>query len=167
MKLKLSDMKKDHELIVGYADADYAEDRLTRKSNSAMVIFVNGGVCSWTCKKQECVAISSAEAEFVALSSACQEVSWLKRLLQDFNQEDNVPITMYEDNQSCLEIIKEEKLSNATKHIDTRIHFVKDYVVKGIVSCEYCPTAEMVADLLSKPLAAVKHNQFRKSCGIE
>lgn len=83
MKLKLSDIKNDHELIVGYADADFAEDKITRKSNSAMVFYINGGVCSWACRKQTCVAVSTAEAEFYALSSACQEASWLRRLLED------------------------------------------------------------------------------------
>lgn len=73
MKLKLSDIKNKHDLIVGYADADFAEDKITRKSNSGMVFFINGGVCSWACRKQNCVALSSAEAEFIALSSACQE----------------------------------------------------------------------------------------------
>lgn len=70
IKLKLSNIKNNHDLIVGYADADFAKDRIIRKSNSGIVFFVNGGVCSWSCRKQTCVALSSAEAEFVALSSA-------------------------------------------------------------------------------------------------
>src|SRR6202012_5196075 len=98
MKLKLSDIKNNNNLIVGYADADFAEDRITRKSNSGMVFFINGGVCSWACRKQTCVALSSTEAEFVALSSACQEAFWLRRLLEDLNQEISSPVTMHEDN---------------------------------------------------------------------
>lgn len=167
MKLRLSNIKGNPDVIVGYADADYAEDRITRKSNSGMVFFVNGGVCSWACRKQTCVSLSSTEAEFISLSSACQEASWLRRLLEEFNQPIKSPITMNEDNQSCLKIIKEEYMSNSTKHIDTRVYFVKDYVVNGIVSCVYCPTNEMIADLLSKPLQTVKHNYFRKLCRVE
>lgn len=128
MKLKLSDIKNEHNLIVGYADADFAEDRITRKSNSGVVFFVNGGVCNWACRKQTCVALSSTEAEFVSLSFACQEASWLQRLLEDFNQEVNLPIPM----QSCSKVVKEEKRTNSTKPIDTRIHFVKDYVDRGM-----------------------------------
>lgn len=73
---------------------------------------------------------------------------------------------MFEDNQSCLRLIKEEKFSNRTKHIDTRRNFVKDYVDKGILACEFCPSEDMVADILTKPLAAPRHREMAALCGL-
>lgn len=73
---------------------------------------------------------------------------------------------MHEDNQSCINIIHGEKFSNRTKHIiDTKYHIVKDCVEIGIIQCIYCPT-EMVADLLTKPLKAVRIKQSKKLCGL-
>lgn len=166
LKLTLGNKSWNRTLIYGYADANWAEKYVSRKSNSGYVFFLHGGLVSWACRKQTCVALSSTEAEFVALSEACQEAFWLKRLLNDMQQNITTAITIYEDNQSCLNLIKEEKLSNRTKHIDTRYIFVKDYIDKGIITCEYCPTEKMLADLLTKPLAASKHIEMTKQCGL-
>lgn len=73
---------------------------------------------------------------------------------------------IYEDNQSCLCKVKDEKYSNRTKHIDTKFHFVKDYIDKNLVRCEYCPTEKMIADLLTKPLPVGKHIELRNKCNI-
>lgn len=166
MKLKLSDSREDKQELFGYADANWAEDKTTRKSNSGYVFFLNGGVIGWACRKQNCVSLSSTEAEFIALSDACQEIAWLRRLLSDINNECKQSTLLYEDNQSCLKLIKEEKFSNRTKHIDTKFHFVKDYMDKGVVKCEYCPTGLMVADLLTKPLPVSKHIELRHKCKL-
>lgn len=153
--------------LFGYADANWAEDRNSRKSNSGYAFFYNNGLIDWSCRKQTCVSLSSTEAEFVSLSDACQEAVWLQRLLLDFHQRVNTPITIFEDNQSCLKIAKDEKFSNRTKHIDTKYHFVKDYIQRGLVKCEYCPTDEMIADLFTKPLAKPKHDKFRSLCNLK
>lgn len=154
------------EFVIGYADANWAEDKTDRKSNSGYVFEVNGGVVSWSCKKQTCVALSTTEAEFIALSSACQEASWIQRILKDMKHPASGPIKIYEDNQSCLKLIQDEKLSNRTKHIDTRYHFVKDFVTKKIVECEYCPTETMLADLLTKPLPAQRIKTLIHFCSL-
>lgn len=152
MRLKLSDVRVEGQELFGYADANWAEDRNGRKSNSGYVFYLNGGVINWTCRKQSCVSLSSTEAEFIALSEACQEMSWLRRLLQDMHHEIVQPTILYEDNQSCLKLIKEENFSNRTKHIDTKYHFVKDYIDKGIIK--------------KKPLSVAKHNELRGRCKL-
>lgn len=166
LKLVLGNNKHTGNPIFGYADANWAEDKADRKSNSGYIFIVYGAAVSWACRKQSCVALSTTEAEFVALSEACQEAFWLKRLVTGMDCAIDQPITVYEDNQSCLRLIKEEKLSNRTKHIDTRRNFVKDYIDKGIVACEYCPTESMVADILTEPLPAPKHRELTKECGL-
>lgn len=167
MKLKLSNITSQESVeLIGYADANWAEDRQTRKSNSGYVFFLNGGVISWCCRKQTCVSLSSTEAEYIALSEACQETLWLRRLLQDMHQDINSATTIYEDNQSCLCMVKGGKFSNRTKHIDTKYHFVKDCVDKQLIECKYCPTDIMVADLLTKPLSANRHALLREKCKV-
>lgn len=98
----------------------------------------------------------STEAEFIALSEACKEAQWIRRDLLDFGMCVNEPTTIYEDNQSCLKLIEEEKLTNRSKHIDVKYYYVKDYIERQIVRCVYCPTEEMIADHLTKPLHATR-----------
>lgn len=167
MKLKLSDVQGEKKNLVGYADADFAEDRDSRKSNSGQVFFLNGGAISWSCRKQTVVTLSSTEAEFVALSDACRETLWIRRLLKNMRESMEQPTVIYEDNQSCLEYIKKEKFSLRMKHVDTDAHFVKDYVDKRIVKCAWVPTDEMIADLFTKPLSLGKHTKFRSLIGLQ
>lgn len=152
--------------LFGYADANWAEDRLDRKSNSGYVFMFNGGVVSWMCRKQGCVALSSTEAEFIALSEACQEAIWLRKVLTDLNFKIDSPTLIFEDNQSCLKLIVGEKLSKRTKHVDTKKHFVRDHVDGGDIRCEYCSTDDMIADLFTKPLAEARFKKLREMCGV-
>lgn len=162
--MKLGDSKIKGSLI-GYADANWAEDRETRKFNSGFVFLFNGAV-SWSCKRQDCVSLSFTEAEFIALSEACKESIWLQRLLNDFKWEGDKTTTIHEDNQSVLRMVADEKLSNRTKHLDTKIYFVKDYVNRGQVKIVYCPSESMLADLFTKGLPKAKLELFRDKCNL-
>ncbi|XP_062698389.1 uncharacterized protein LOC134284103 [Aedes albopictus] len=100
----------DHELILSiksdpltvYVDADWAGDANDRKSTSGYMLQLNGGSIFWSSKKQTCVSLSSTEAEYIALAVCCQEVQWILRILEDFSVPVNLPITIFEDNQSCI-----------------------------------------------------------------
>lgn len=152
--------------LVGFADANWADNKSDRKSNSGFIFQLFGGTISWSCKRQTCVALSSTEAEFVALSESCKEAEWLRRILIDFGHICCEATIIYEDNQSCLKMIEEEKFSNRSKHIDVKYYFVKDYVDKQLVRCVYCPTEVMVADLLTKPLPGHRMKTLRKMSGL-
>lgn len=102
----------------------------------------------------------------MALSETCKEAIWLRRLLEELGNEFNQATIIYADNQSCLQMIKEEKVFRRTKHIDTRIYSVKDFVEKHLIECVYCPTSEMLADLLTKPLSCIKIRQLREWSGL-
>lgn len=154
-------------VLIGFADANWAEDRIDRKSNSGFIFKINGGSINWSCRKQTCVSLSSTEAEFVSLSEACKEAIWLRSLLSDMMLKQCQPTTIFEDNQSVLRMIKDEKLSNRTKHIDTKIYFVKDYVKKNQIVCTYCPTETMIADMMTKPLSTIKLTKFREEAGVQ
>lgn len=159
LKLKLESKKT--EVLVGYADADWAQNRDDRKSNSGYIFKYRGACISWSCRKQNCVSLSSTEAEYIALAEACQEALWLRKLILDFELSEVQRITIFEDNQSCVKLVDNEKFSRRTKHIDTKYHFVRDLKQKDIVNIQYCPTDNMVADLLTKPLHFIKLNKFR------
>ena len=92
--------------IVGYSDADWAGDREDRKSTSGYLFQIAGGPISWRSKKQDTVALSTAEAEYVALSSAAQETVWLRRLISELNNPPDGPTTILEDNQSAMAMAK-------------------------------------------------------------
>ncbi|KXJ83585.1 hypothetical protein RP20_CCG003950 [Aedes albopictus] len=106
------------------------------------------------------------EAEYIALSEACKEVVWLRRLLADFDAEQHGPTIIFEDNTSCISFVEVERQSRLSKHIDTRMHFTKDLVQRGIVGLKYCATETMVADVLTKPVGSVKQKQFATALGL-
>ena len=150
-KLQLSSSSEvdDKNCLIGYANADWAGSATDRKSTSGCLFQLYGSTISWKSRKQQCVSISSTEAEYVSLSEACQEGVWLKLLLKDFNIEQISKFVMYEDNQSCLKMLNSENVCNRTKHIDTRYHFAKELQEKGHTFFKYCPTEEMIADILT------------------
>lgn len=147
--------------LIGYSDANWGENRDDRKSNSGFVFMLNGSVVIWCSKKQSSVAISSTEAEIIALAEATKEVIWLNQLLSEINQDIQHPITIYEDNQSCRYRIMNGNSSNRTKHIDIKCHFIRDNVQNGLISCLYCPSEDMIADILTKPLQRIKFEKLR------
>lgn len=151
--------------LVGYADADWGANQADRKSNSGFLFKIFGATICWVSRKQTCVSLSSTEAEYISLAEACQEAIWLKQLLQDFNIQET-EILIYEDNQSCIKLLQNEKSSNRSKHIDTKYHFIRDLFVKKIISVEYCPTENMIADVLTKPLAGTKIKKFAELIGL-
>lgn len=165
LKLRLSsgECKDD---FYAYSDANWAEDREDRKSNSGYFCSINGGAISWSCRKQNLVATSSTEAEFVALSETCREVVWLKKLSRELGIKVSDPITVYTDSQSSMEMVNNEKFSNRTKHIDTKYHYVKDAAGSNEIVLEYVNTEKNVADMLTKPLGSIKIESLRKSAAL-
>lgn len=166
LKLLLSNKNKDQQLI-GYADANWAEERTDRKSNSGRIFFYNGGTIAWSCQKQTLVASSTCEAEYISLSEAAKEAKWLRQLLTDLHQPIEEPTTIFNDNQSCLRLLNDDKFSFKTKHMDTKYKLAKDLVKKGIITSCYCPTEEMIADILTKPLPPNKHNYLCNKCNLK
>ena len=126
--LKFVARENDDDLY-GFADANWAGDVDTRRSTSGYVFMVANGVISWGSKKQSTVAKSTTEAEYVALSQATQEAIWLRRLLSDLGCKADGPTLINEDNQGAIEIARNPKFHNRTKHIDTTYHFIREKIV--------------------------------------
>ena len=137
--------------LIGYSDADWAADVDDRRSTSGNVLLLAKGAVSWLSKKQATVALSTAEAEYVALSVATQEAIWLRRLLTDVGEFLEDPIVNNEDNQEAIAMAKNPVGHARTKHIDIRYRFVREAVQNGAIILKYVATGEMIADNLTKP----------------
>ncbi|UYV66977.1 hypothetical protein LAZ67_4003511 [Cordylochernes scorpioides] len=94
-------------------------------------------------------------------AEASQELLWLLDLLKDLELEQKAPIYFHQDNQSCLKICSSEKVSSRTKHIATKIHHLKDLQKKTVIKMVYCPTGDMKADILTKPLPRPTFEKLR------
>ena len=128
------------------------------------MFLIAGGPVSWKSRKQSTVALSTAEAEYVALSTAVQECMWMQRLLSELGNPPDGPTTILEDNQSSIAMAKNPH--GRAKHIDIKHHFIRDQVSIGSIELQYCPTNEMLADVLTKGLAHEKFSILRERAGV-
>jgi hypothetical protein len=146
-------------------DADYAGCLNTHRSTSGFVFMLNGCAISWSSKKQQSVASSTVESEYIAFHSAVEEAKWLRLLMLELGQGDN-PITVFVDNAGCIANVKNPIASSVVKHIDVTYHMVRDQVSAGYIDPVYVPTAENVADVFTKPLERPKFLKFRLGLGM-
>ena len=151
---------------VGYSDADWAGDKEDRRSTSGYIFQIAGGPVSWRSRKQDTVALSTAEAEYVALSSAAQECLWMRRLNTELGNPPQGPTTILEDNQSSIAMARNPQYHGRVKHIDIKHHFVREQVSSGTIELKYCPTNEMLADMLTKGLAQQQFCLLRAKAGM-
>ena len=156
----------DEFVLSGFADADWAGCVDTRKSTSGEFFKLGNNPISWRSKKQSIVALSSCEAEYVSLCSATQEVVWLRRLLNSVGFTQNNPTIMYEDNQGAICLSKKSKDHSRTKHVDVKYHYTREVIEKNLITLEYCPTGNMIADTLTKGLPKPAFEKFRAEMGV-
>lgn len=152
--------------VVGHSDADWAGDVDDRKSTSGYMFQIAGGPVSWRSRKQNTVALSTAEAEYVALSSAAQECVWMRRLVAELGNPPGGPTIILEDNQSSIAMAKNPQFHGRAKHIDIKHHFIREQVSAGSIELKYCPTQEMLADVLTKGLPQQQFSLLREKAGI-
>lgn len=155
--------------LSAYTDADWANDVTDRKSYTGFVIKLGNDTVNWESRKQRCVALSSTEAEYLAISDVCKDVSFIRNLLSEImpRQMCDINCIVYNDNQSAQKLLQvREYCHKRTKHIDLRYHYVKDLVNKNVISIMYLPTDKMLADILTKPLGRIKHEKFLKAMNV-
>ena len=158
-----------------YSDADWAGDPETRRSTGGYVCIITDpsthkATVSWSSKKQQTIALSSTEAEYMALTQAAKEAIWVGRFLAELsgNLEHTSPkaITVYADNQGSLALAHNREFHARTKHIAIREHYIREKVDEGDIVLKYLATGDMVADCLTKSLSREKVETFRKVMGI-
>lgn len=138
--------------LMGFIDSDYIRDVNDRSSTSGYVFIMGSGVVSWSSKKQQVVASSITEAEFIAgASCACQAV-WLSRILGELNFPPLESTAVYCDNSSTIKLSKNPVLHGRSKHIDVRYHFLHDLTKDGIIELVHCRSEDQIANILAMPL---------------
>ncbi len=150
--------------LQGHSDSDWAASRDDRKSTTGYVFKLNsnGPVIAWKSKKQHTVALSSCEAEYMAMTHATQELLFLDMLCNDFGIKSPHPISIHGDNQGSLDMIRNPVSNERSKHIDTKHHFIRDNYTNGIIDVLYVPTGENTADIFAKPATKQKLLKFQK-----
>ena len=151
---------------MGYSDSNWAGDSTDYKSTTGYLFQIGGTVVTWKSKKQTCVALSTAEAEYMALSSASQEAFWMRKLNSDLGNEQSQPTVILEDNQSAIAMAKNPQYHGRSKHINIKFHFVRVQVSNDKICLKYCPTEDMLADMLTKPIGPERLNKLRSLCGM-
>ena len=151
----------------GYSYADWAGDTDDRKSTSGYMFLIAGGPVSWKSRKHSTMALSTAEAEYVALSTATQECMWMQKLLSESGNPPDGPTTILEDNQSSIAMARNPQFHGRAKHIDIKHHFVREQVSNGSIALQYCPTNDMLADILTKRLAQQQYSTSGKIISLK
>ncbi|MBW0461706.1 hypothetical protein O181_001421 [Austropuccinia psidii MF-1] len=142
---------------IAYSDADWGNCRITRRSTTGYLILFSGNLVIWKTRKQPTVSLSSAEAEYKALTNLISKLLWLKQ----FSEEIGILTTkeaflIHEDNQGCIDTANSDCNTNLRrmKHMDIQLHFIREIIERKIILLTYTPTEEMLADFLTK---AVSH----------
>ncbi|EIW72356.1 hypothetical protein TREMEDRAFT_26101, partial [Tremella mesenterica DSM 1558] len=154
-------------IALGYADADWGGDLDTRRSTTGYVFKVYGGVVAWKSRRQPTVALSTTEAEYMASSDATRQAVWLRQLLDDLGLGlGEEPLKLLNDNAETIALAKNPVHHNKTKHIDLRHHYIREKVEDNTVSLGHVPSAENIADLLTKALPSDTFDRLRELLGV-
>lgn len=152
--------------IEAFSDSDWSGDTVERKSTSGYFFRIMKAPISWSSKKQNVVALSSCEAEYIAASQAACQVLWLEAMLEELKIEYKKPVKLNVDNKSSISLTKNPIGHGRSKHIETKFHFIRDQVSKGKIEVVYCQTEKQAADVLTKALKTDRFIELRKMLGV-
>ena len=147
--------------LIGWVDSDFGSDPDTRKSMTGYLMSLNGGDISWRSSRQGGVTLRSSEAEFVAASQAGQEVVYLRVLLRGFGYTQKKPTEIWEDNASCIMMSENPTNRDRSRHVDVKVHYLRDLVRDGHVKLVKCAGTQNISDSLTKSLPDFeKHREY-------
>jgi Reverse transcriptase (RNA-dependent DNA polymerase) len=133
-----------------YTDSDWASDRNTRKSVTGFAIFFQGALVMWKSQSQRAVSLSSSEAEYYAISEATKEIKFIVQVIESLGMEVQKPIIVHVDNVGAIFIAETPSATKHTKHIDARYHFIREYIVDGVIQIIFVTSKENKADMFTK-----------------
>jgi hypothetical protein len=152
--------------LTGFSDSDWAGDRDDRKSIGAYVFMMGDGAISWKTKKQSSVALSSVEAEYMAMCQAAKEAVWLTGFLEDLGIHLRSTPVIFGDNQGALALAHNPVFHPRSKHISIQYHYTRELIQNGRIIVKYLPTKVMVADALTKSLPRPQHIMLTEMLGV-
>lgn len=143
-----------------FCDADLGGDTDNRRSTLGRVTFMSGGPVLWGSIKPRNIVLSTAEAEYCSQSEGAKDIKFLSNLLTELGLTAPMPFIMKCDNQSAVAMAQRLKSSGRTRHIELKYHYVRQLVSVGLVRMDWIPSADMIADILTKPLPRIKFEQL-------
>lgn len=152
---------KDNHELVGYSDSDFAGDVESRKSTTGYLYLMNNGPITWTSHKQQTVALSTMEAEFMAACDATKELLWLKQFLSEIGESQINRINLFVDNQAAIKLINNPVYHKRSKHIDIKYNFIREKVEQGYLGIKHTSSSNQLADFLTKALPTQKFELIR------
>ena len=152
--------------VTGYSNADWALSPVDRRSISGYVFLIGGRAVAWSSKKQPTVALSSTEAEYMASSNATTQAIWLWNLFTELNFIQPSPTELLLDNQSAITLASNPQFHARSKHIDICHHFIRSCITDGHVELFWCPTGDMITDVLTKPLPYPSFSILHQALGM-
>ncbi|KAJ9547978.1 hypothetical protein OSB04_020521 [Centaurea solstitialis] len=160
---------EDEISVKGYSDASFQTDKDDFRSQSGYVFTLNGGTISWKSSKQDTIADSTTEAEYIAASDAAMEAVWIKNFLSDLRVVASVsrPIDIFCDNSGAVAQAKEPREHHKSRHVLRKYHLIREIIGRWDVRICKIPTEDNVVDPLTKPLARVKHEAHANSIGMQ
>jgi hypothetical protein len=150
---------------LGYSDADYARCKIDRKSTSGTYQFLGRSLVFWASKKQNSVALSTAEVEYIVAGHCFAQLLWMRQTLRNYGYKlSKVPLLS--DNESAIHMADNPIEHSCTKHIDIRYHFLRDHQQKGDIEIAYVRTHNQLADIFTKPLDEKTFSKLRNELNI-
>lgn len=167
INLRLCFFPENTDRIIGFSDADWASDLDKRRSCTGYIFKLANAAITWKSSRQNPVALSSTEAEYMALTSAIQEAVWLLQLCAELRFDATIPLVIKCDNQSAIKLAESDGYRQRSKHIDIRFHYIRKKINDGTIKVEFLNTEKMVADSLTKAVPGNKNNFCAKSMGLK
>ena len=151
--------------LLGFCDANFAGCRVERKSTSGSCIFLGDCLISWNSKKQNSIALSTTEAEYVASAMCVAQILWIKNQLEDYGISlRKIPVMC--DNTSAINLAKNPIVHSRTKHIEIHHHFIRDHISKGDIELQFVDIVHQTADIFTKPLGTERFNSLVRELGL-
>lgn len=163
--IRYEKLERSGDSLIGFVNSDFATNLYTRKSQTSWIYTLFGSAISWKSPLQSVVALSTTEAEYIAITKAIKEDIWLKGILGEFGVDQRaVPLNC--DNQSALHLAKHQVFHERSKHIDVRLHFVRDEVDKGVIKMLKISTDDNEVDMLTKVPSSTNFKYCMNLVGI-
>lgn len=153
--------------LIGYSDSSHNIDQNDGKSTAGHIFYLGQSPITWCSYKQDVVALSSCEAEFMAGTEAAKQAIWLQELLSEITGELSDKVIIRIDNQSAIALTKNPVFHGRSKHIHRRYHFIRECVENGQIEVEHVPGNEQKADILTKALGRIKFKEMRDLIGVQ
>ena len=139
-----------------------------RKSTAGYLYMLSGGAISWKSQKEPIVALSTMDAEYIALCFAVQESAWFRQLLEDLVLPNaKIPIPIKCDNQSAISLATNAQTTKRSKHLDVRWHYSREKADAGEIKISYVSTQQQLADIFTKAVPKTQFQILRTALGLK